>query len=182
MQDFGSSPVGDTWDERGSTDKAEIIVRIRPGLERTTAERLAVVLEATRRGRGDVFTPDRRTAPPRRFRNNSGGRVALTLHLHALRPEMGPLPASPRTTSGLPPLGYRVRSTDNPHGCVKPMRDYESEDDVFVLVTGSSADDRFVLAGWALGWDILDGELPREEVKPMSTLPLLESLRPRRRS
>jgi hypothetical protein len=48
---------------------------------------------------------------------------------------------------------------------------------VFLLVVGSSADDRYLLAGWAYGWDILDAELTRDEVKPMSTLPLLDSLK-----
>lgn len=170
------------WDQRGSTDRAEVIVRLRPGPERTTADRLAVVLEATRRGRGDVFKPDDGRPPPRRFRNNAGGRIALRVHLAALCPDLGPLPASPRTTSGLPPLGYRVRSTDNAHGCIKPMRDYESEDDVFVLVVGSSADDRYVLAGWSYGWAILDDELPRDEVQPMTALPLLDSVTSRRRA
>jgi hypothetical protein len=181
MQDFGSSRVGDNWDERGRTDLDEVMVYLRLG-EVTAADRLAVVLEATRRGRGDVFVPSRKTPPPRRFRNNAGGRVALRLHLAALRPDLGPLPAAPRTTAGLPPLGYRVRSTDNLHGTVKPMRDYESEDDVFVLVVGSSTDDRYQLSGWCHGWDILGDELPRDEVQPMTALPLLDSLRSRRQA
>ena len=175
---MGSSK-GDRGDNRGLTEMDEVAVNLRPGLEQTTADRVAVLLEAARRGRDDVFRPARKAPPERRYRNNAGGRVALRLHLAAVRPEMGPLPASPRTLRGLPPVGYRVRSTDNPHGCMEPRRDYESDDDVFVLIVGSSADDRYVLAGWCRGWD-LDGELPREQVEPMSSLPMLDSIKPRR--
>lgn len=169
------------WDDRGSTDRDEVAVNLRPGAEHTLADRVAVILEAARLTKLNIFEPARRPPPTRRYRNNAGARVALTVHLAELLDKVT-VPTSPRTLKGLPPFGYRVRSTDNSRGCIKAKRDYESEDDVFVLVPGSSADDRYLLAGWCYGWAILDGELSRSEVKSMTELPLPGSLKSRSQS
>jgi hypothetical protein len=167
-------------DDRGRSDLDVVEVKLTPA-ERILADRVETLLVAARGAKlgVNVFTPDRRKPPTRRYRDNAGARVAFTVDLAAMVSHLV-VPTAPRTLRGLPPDGYRVRSTANARGSLEPLRSYESEDDVFLLTLGSSGDDVFRLAGWAWGWDVIDHELLLEEVQPMSALPLLASLTARR--